>query len=163
MNKRIFYLDAGRPRLIIPAPSNRQRHADRLETDGEFINRIRDKDVPEGATDVLIIDVSDLPEETVTAWPIFFTAWMPVDGRIVVDMSKARDIWRDRVREARSPLLDALDIEYQLADERGDTEEKQAIGARKQALRDAPTNPRIEAALTIEALKDVWPLPVTES
>jgi len=163
MNKRIFYLDNGKPRLVIPAPSNRQFKTHREETDDEFIDRIRRKDVPTTATDVQIVDVSELPEETVTAWPIFFTAWRPVDGQIVIDMPKARNVWRDKIRDARKPLLDALDIEYQHADERGDAEEKQAIAARKQALRDAPTNPRIEAAVTIKALKDVWPLPVTES
>ncbi len=73
------------------------------------------------------------------------------------DMGKAREIWRDKIRQARARILQALDIEYQRADEVGDTDRKRAIVATKQALRDATDDPRIEAAQTPEELKAVWP------
>lgn len=152
-DKRIFYMDAGRPRLVIPAATARLED----ETDDAFIDRIRAKDVPPEAIDLRFIDLADLPEN-MSAGPVFFTAWKPDGAGVSIDMPKARDIWRDRIREARAPLLTALDVEYQRADEQGDATAKRSIAARKQVLRDAPAHPDIEAAATPEALKAVWPL-----
>ncbi len=74
-----------------------------------------------------------------------------------VNMPKAREMKRHSFRRKRAPLLEALDIAYQLADERGDTAEKQRIAAEKQALRDVPAHPGIEAAKTPKELMDVFP------
>lgn len=76
---------------------------------------------------------------------------------VTVDMAKARDIQRERIREMRAPVLAELDTAYQRADERGDTEAKANIASRKQALRDATEDPAIEAAQTPEELKAVIP------
>jgi hypothetical protein len=74
---------------------------------------------------------------------------------ITINMAKARDIHRARMREARTPLLSALDIQFQRAlESNADTS---AIVAKKQALRDVTADPAIEAAQTIEELKAVWP------
>ena len=72
-------------------------------------------------------------------------------------MEKCREIKRNELRSLRTPKLEALDIEYQRADERGDAIAKQEIAKRKQALRDVPADPRIDAALTPEELKAVLP------
>lgn len=74
---------------------------------------------------------------------------------ITIDMSKAREIQRDRMRTARAPKLDALDVSYQRAHETG--ADTSAIVAQKQALRDVTVDPAIEAAQTPDALKAVWP------
>lgn len=76
---------------------------------------------------------------------------------IMVNMKKARDIQRDRIRVMRAPLLAELDIAYQRADEQDDAEAKADIAARKQSLRDATKDPAIEAARTPEELKAVIP------
>ena len=73
---------------------------------------------------------------------------------ISVNMDKARDIHRDRVREARNPKLAAKDIDFQRALETGT--DTSAIVADKQALRDAPAAAAIEAASTPEELKATW-------
>lgn len=73
---------------------------------------------------------------------------------ISVNMAKARDIHRQRVREARGPLLAAKDIEFQRALETG--ADTAAIVAAKQALRDAPAASAIDAALTPDELKQAW-------
>jgi hypothetical protein len=78
-------------------------------------------------------------------------------GKIECDMPKARDIHRDRMRKARAPLLAALDIEYQRADEAGDPARKRHVAKLKQSLRDVTANPAIEAADAPEKLKAVWP------
>lgn len=83
-------------------------------------------------------------------------AWsLAGDGKIGHDMPRARELHRAKLRRARVPLLEALDIEAIRADESGDKKAKDAVVARKQALRDAPADPAIEAAKTIEELKAV--------
>lgn len=87
----------------------------------------------------------------------FRAAWKDVATKIDIDMPKARDIWRDRMRVARAPKLAALDAAYLRADEAGDALLKRTIAAQKQVLRDVTTLPAIEAAKTPEELKAVWP------
>ena len=80
-------------------------------------------------------------------------------GVISVDMVAARDIWRDKIRQARTEPLAALDTAYMKALETGaDTTQ---IIADKQALRDAPTDPAIDAATTPEELAAVQPAGLT--
>ena len=73
---------------------------------------------------------------------------------ININMNKARDIHRERVREARNPKIAAKDVEFQRALETG--ADTSAIVAAKQALRDAPAAANIEAATTPEELKQAW-------
>ena len=73
---------------------------------------------------------------------------------INVNMTKARDIHRDKVRQARDPLLKLKDVEFQRAQEtNADTT---AIVAAKQALRDAPAAAAIDAATNADELKAAW-------
>lgn len=71
---------------------------------------------------------------------------------ITVNMAKAREIKREKIRTQRAPLLAALDVDFMRAVEAGDTAEQARIAAEKQRLRDAPEDPRIEAAKTPEEL-----------
>ena len=73
---------------------------------------------------------------------------------ININMNKARDIHRKKVREARNPKLAAKDVEFQRALETG--ADTAAIVAAKQALRDAPASAAIEAATTPDELKASW-------
>lgn len=117
------------------------------ETEDDFLARIQEKSVPATASDIRIHE--DIPNDRT-----FRNAWRT---DLTVDMEKARDIWRDRIRAARAPLLAALDVEYQRADEAGDAAAKADVVARKQALRDATADPAIEVATTPDHLKAVWP------
>ena len=69
-------------------------------------------------------------------------------------MSKAKDIHKDNIREARKDKLAALDIEYQRATETG--ADTSAIVAKKQALRDAPDASAIYNATDTTELKAQW-------
>lgn len=76
-------------------------------------------------------------------------------GVIDVDMALAKDIWRGKIRQARTEPLAALDTAYMKALETGaDTTQ---IVSDKQALRDAPADPAIDAATTPTELKAVQP------
>ena len=70
------------------------------------------------------------------------------------DMAKAREIHKTKIREARTPLLAALDVEFQKAQETSASTTD--IVAKKQALRDAPADSGIDAASDTDALKAQW-------
>jgi hypothetical protein len=68
---------------------------------------------------------------------------------IIVDINKAKDITKNRLRQEREPLLLAQDIAFQRALEiNADTS---AIVAEKQRLRDITT--LVDTANTVEELK----------
>ena len=71
-----------------------------------------------------------------------------------IDMAKARELHKANIREARTPLLAALDIEFQKAQETSASTTD--IVAKKQALRDAPADSGIAAASDADALKAQW-------
>lgn len=78
-------------------------------------------------------------------------------GVINVNMTKAKDIWRDKIRAAREEPLKALDTAYMKALESGSSTTQ--IIADKQALRDAPALSSIDAATTPDELKAIQPIP----
>jgi hypothetical protein len=78
--------------------------------------------------------------------------------RISIDMNKAREIWRNKIREHRKPVLEQLDVAYLRAIETQNTELQSIISSQKQALRDAPADNRIQQAETIEVLRLIDPV-----
>ena len=75
---------------------------------------------------------------------------------ITINMDKARDIHRDKVREARDSKLASKDVEFMRAVETGDTTAQTTVAAEKQALRDATAAAAIDAATTADELKAAW-------
>ena len=71
-----------------------------------------------------------------------------------IDMAKAREIHKTNIRNARTPKLAELDIEFQKALETGSSTTD--IVSKKQALRDAPADSGIAAASDTDALKAQW-------
>lgn len=101
----------------------------------------------------------DAADYTIPAERTFRGAWEANadTGIISVDMAAARDIWRDKIRQARTEPLAALDTAFMKALETGaDTTQ---ITADKQALRDAPSLASIDAATTPAELTAIQPIP----
>ena len=73
---------------------------------------------------------------------------------IKIDMAKAREIHKANIREARIPKLTELDVQFQRALETGTSTTD--IVAKKQALRDAPSNSSITSANSEAELKAQW-------
>ena len=72
-----------------------------------------------------------------------------MDMAIIIDINKAKDITKDRLRQEREPLLLAQDIAFQRALEiNADTS---VIVAEKQRLRDITT--LVDTANTVDELK----------
>jgi hypothetical protein len=72
-----------------------------------------------------------------------------MDMAIIVDINKAKDITKDRLRAERKPLLEAQDVLFQRALE--SSADTSAIVAEKQRLRDITT--LVDTANTVEELK----------
>jgi hypothetical protein len=68
---------------------------------------------------------------------------------IIVDINKAKDITKDRLRNERKPLLEAQDVAFQRALESG--ADTSAIVAEKQRLRDITA--LVNSVNTTEELK----------
>jgi len=86
----------------------------------------------------------------------FRGAWKLSGSTISEDMTKAKEIFKDKIREARGPLLDAEDVVYMKALEADDASAKTASVAKKKKLRDAPAATAIDNADTIAKLKAAW-------
>jgi len=70
---------------------------------------------------------------------------------ITVNINKAKDITKDRLRIERKPLLEAQDVAFQRALE--SNEDTTSIVAEKQRLRDI-TN-QVDTATTLDELKEL--------
>ncbi len=73
---------------------------------------------------------------------------------IKIDLAKAKEMHKNRIRQARAPLFTDLDIQYQIATETSAS--TTAIVAKKQALRDAPAATAIDNATDENALVAQW-------
>tara|TARA_B100001939_G_scaffold74993_1_gene63040 strand:- start:223 stop:594 length:372 start_codon:yes stop_codon:yes gene_type:complete len=107
---------------------------------------ITDKD---GAT----VDASTV---TVPSDRHFRNAWKLSGSVIAEDMTEAKKIFQDKIREVRKPLLEAEDVVYMKAMEADDASAKTASVTRKTALRNAPAASAIDDATTIAELKAAW-------
>lgn len=81
---------------------------------------------------------------------------------IGINVNKAKEIHKDKIREVRDPLLQAEDVTFMRAVEADDTAAKTASATRKQQLRDV-TNIVDSATITAtdvvgvaNELKQVW-------
>jgi hypothetical protein len=106
------------------------------------IEAVLAKDCPKGA---IIVDQSSLPNQHND----FYNAWELVDGKVEVNLAKATEITKERLRAERTPLLQAQDVLFQRALETG--ADTTAIVAEKARLRDI-TN---FSATTLEDLRSL--------
>ena len=98
----------------------------------------------------------DASTATVPSDRHFRGAWS-LDGKVISeDMTAAKVIFKDKIREVRAPLLDAEDVVYMKALEADDADAKTASVNKKKALRDAPAASAITSADTIAKLKAAW-------
>ena len=71
-------------------------------------------------------------------------------------MTAAKVIFKEKIREVRTPLLVAQDVVYMKALEDDDASAQTAAKNAKKALRDAPAASAITNASNITALKAAW-------
>ena len=71
---------------------------------------------------------------------------------ITIDINKAKEVWKEKIRQARTSVLAKLDIDFIKTQEQGN--DTTAIVADKQTLRDLPS--QVDTANSIEEIKAVW-------
>lgn len=82
---------------------------------------------------------------------VFRDAWTFDGPAVEVDMNAAKELWKDKLRAERAPMLADLDVQsIRAREEDGDVA---PILADKQKLRDVTADPRIAAAVTPAELK----------
>ena len=86
----------------------------------------------------------------------FREAWSLSGSVISEDLTKAKEIFKDKIREVRKPLLEAEDVVYMKALEADDASAKTASVTKKTNLRNAPSASAITSASTITELKNAW-------
>jgi len=91
------------------------------------IEAVKAKDTPSTS---IIVQESELPQ----ADNDFFNAWELANGVVTVNLDKAKELTKARLRAQREPLLAAQDVLYMRAVET--SSEVSAIVAEKQRLRD---------------------------
>jgi len=85
----------------------------------------------------------------------FRAAWKATGSSIAVDMPKAKEVTRERLRKERKPLMEALDVEAMKAVETKDDAKLAEVAGEKQRLRDITALPEIDAATTPDQLKAI--------
>jgi hypothetical protein len=98
----------------------------------------------------------DASTATVPSDRHFRGAWSLSGSVISEDMTAAKVIFKDKIREVRAPLLAAEDVVYMKALEADDASAKSASVTKKAALRDAPAASAIDSASDIAGLKAAW-------
>ena len=88
----------------------------------------------------------------------FRNAWVfdSSQSAITEDLTAAKEIFKNKIREVRGPLLEAEDVVWMKAAEANDSDGKVASVAKKKKLRDAPAASAITSANTIDKLKAAW-------
>lgn len=71
---------------------------------------------------------------------------------ITIDINKAKEVWKDKIRYARKSALAKLDVDFIKAQEQGN--DTTSIVAIKQLLRDLPS--QVDTANSINEIKAVW-------
>jgi len=86
----------------------------------------------------------------------FRGAWTLEGDVMKEDLSVAKELFKDKIKEARTPLLASEDVAFMMALENDDSKAKAASVAKKKALRDATKASAIDAASSIEELTAAW-------
>ena len=86
----------------------------------------------------------------------FRNAWSLSGTVISEDMTAAKVIFKDKIRQVRKPLLEAQDVLYMKAIEDGDSSAQSTVATKKKELRDAPAASAITNAKTVAELKAAW-------
>ena len=71
---------------------------------------------------------------------------------ITIDITKAKEVWKDKIRFKRTGALKKLDLDFMKAQEDGT--DTTSIVANKNTLRDLPE--QVNTATTVDEIKTVW-------
>lgn len=110
------------------------------------IDAVLEKDVPKGRG-ARIVNMLDLPNQ----YNDFYDAWEMDATSVTVNLAKAKELTKARLRQERTPLLQAQDVAFQRALESG--ADTTAIVAEKNRLRDITL--LADSVTTLEELRSL--------
>jgi len=134
--KKVIYKHEGKLWVLTP-----------VENCGLTLEQVISKDVPSGAIHAV---VDSVPEDRT-----FREAWKFSETGVQIDIPVAKEIWKNKWREARKKKFASLDVAFMRALEAGDTDAQADIAEQKEALRDVTLTPI--NGNTPEEIKAVWP------
>lgn len=138
--KRIIYTRKGDGGVSVVIPNI---NPNETLTEEEALQRAFDK-LPSSAINPQIVEAN-----TISSDRTFRNAWEKDEKVIKTNMTKAKDMTKDRLRAERKPLLEAQDVAFQRAlEESADTS---AIVTEKKRLRDITK--QVDGMKTIDELK----------
>lgn len=108
-----------------------------------------EKDILKSCIDCSTIESSRLQKDR-----IFRNAWN-INGS--VNIEKAKEIWKNKIRTTRDKRLQELDIKWMKALERGEIKLASSIASDKQTLRDMPDREELQNCKTVDEIKAFWP------
>lgn len=108
------------------------------------IEQVQSKDIPVGVKSY-IVDAASLPEDDSD----FFDAWEQVKGVVSVNLDKAKEITKNRLRAERAPMMEQLDVMFQRSLEEGT--DFSGIVAEKKRLREVTKH--ADKCTTLEELR----------
>jgi hypothetical protein len=147
---RICYLTPdGNLSIVVPAAKSDIEKVTGPLTQQQFEHHVWSRSVPETAISPQWISDAEIPDDR-----YFRNAWKFNNNKIEIDLTKAYEIKKEKIRELRDPLLAKADVEYLKAQETNDTKTMKEIVDKKQKLRDATIIPN---NLTVEQLKNYTP------
>ena len=132
MTKRIIYTKDGVVKVFIPAEVG-------LST--EDLSKLALAVVPKGIS-FKIIDQSEVPSDRT-----FRNAWKEEGEAVGIDIVKAREVQKDRIRVARAPLMTELDYKQNAGED---------VGVERQRLKDFTA--LVDSVSDVEELKAVMPV-----
>jgi hypothetical protein len=98
--------------------------------------------------DSRIYDESQLPDrEFINAWTIDAT----------IDLERAKEVWRNKMRPVRDARLKQLDLEWMRAMEQQDYQAAAKVVVKKVELRDITKRDELKYAKTLDQVKAFWP------
>ena len=71
---------------------------------------------------------------------------------ITIDITKAKEVWKNKIRFKRAKAIKKLDLDFMKAQEAGT--DTTSIVADKNTLRDLPE--QVDTATTVDEIKAVW-------
>tara|TARA_R100000773_G_C4218184_1_gene116673 strand:+ start:1552 stop:2010 length:459 start_codon:yes stop_codon:yes gene_type:complete len=137
-DKRIVYTLDEQVKIVIPSPKC-----------SLTIEQLQSKKAIQKGVSTYVVDKETIPNDR-----SFRNAWTFDGSKFGTNMTTAKEIHKNFIREARIQKLKDLDIEFQKALETSASTTD--IIAKKKALRDAPADSAIDSASTESDLKKQW-------
>ena len=132
------------------------------ESDDEFLNKSilkfrEGSKIPDNVESHIVEDTELPADHECSTLCEFFDAWEWGDSGARVNMNRARELHRTRIRQARDIALYNLDVPWMKAQESGDLDEQNRIKTEKERLRDLRSTFDLAVFTTPESLKQAWP------